>query len=500
MVTTVAEDSGRASHPERQGSVLRNFLQKDPIFCSLQILKDKGWANPEGDEHFKKQRSRADNTKGHEETIFYNMMQQIAEELQSQTQALSLSVMPGDVVRVLDLCMAPGGYSAVALGVNRGATVRGISLPRSDGGHNLLLRSNRPAQVECLFLDITMLASEFSVTPIPQGHPEHKSFITERPYLGQSFHLVFCDGQVLRTHTRPKHRENFEALRLTSSQLILALQRIATGGTLVMLLHKVDSWHCIQLLYQFSQFAQIRLFKPQRKHALRSSFYLVANNMQPEHKAAQSAVQQWKEAWWRGTFGGSEGTGLTKEITSLNVMQTVLDDFGDKFIQLARPVWQIQLEALTLVSGEKSNFQFILRLLNTNVDGKQKIMYALTKIKGVGRRYSNLVCKKADVDLNKRAGEITSEELERIVTIIQNPTQYKIPTWFLNRQRDIVDGKDTQVLANGMDSKLREDLERLKKIRAHRGLRHYWGLRVRGQHSKTTGRRGRTVGVSKKKG
>ena len=98
------------------------------------------------------------------------------------------------------------------------------------------------------------------------------------------------------------------------------------------------------------------------------------------------------------------------------------------------------------------------------------------------------------------AGEITSEELERIVTIIQNPTQYKIPTWFLNRQRDIVDGKDTQVLANNMDSKLREDLERLKKIRAHRGLRHYWGLRVRGQHSKTTGRRGRTVGVSKKKG
>ena len=55
-----------------------------------------------------------------------------------------------------------------------------------------------------------------------------------------------------------------------------------------------------------------------------------------------------------------------------------------------------------LVSGEKSNFQFILRLLNTNVDGKQKIMYALTKIKGVGRRYSNLVCKKADVDLTKR--------------------------------------------------------------------------------------------------
>jgi len=135
-------------------------------------------------------------------------------------------------------------------------------------------------------------------------------------------------------------------------------------------------------------------------------------------------------------------------------------------------------------------------------------MYALTEIKGVGRRYSNIVCKKADVDLNKRcvvspclksgvltkgcsAGELNSDELERIVTIIQNPTQFKIPTWFLNRQKDIVDGKNYQILSNAVDSKLRDDLERLKKIRAHRGLRHFWGLRVRGQHTKTTGEESR---------
>ncbi|CAG8842998.1 5771_t:CDS:2, partial [Gigaspora margarita] len=153
----------------------------------------------------------------------------------------------------------------------------------------------------------------------------------------------------------------------------------------------------------------------------------------------------------------------------------------------------------SLVVPDKNQFQHILRLLNTNVEGKNKVMFALTAIKGVGRRYANLVCKKADVDLNKRAGELTNEELERIVLIIQNPTQYKIPNWFLNRQKDIVDGKYSQVLANGLESKFREDLERLKKIRAHRGLRHFWGLRVRGQHTKTTGRRGRTVGVSKKK-
>lgn len=101
--------------------------------------------------------------------------------------------------------------------------------------------------------------------------------------------------------------------------------------------------------------------------------------------------------------------------------------------------------------------------------------------------------------LSRSAGELNPDELERIVTIIQNPTQFKIPTWFLNRQRDIVDGKDGQLLSNQLDSKMREDLERMKKIRVHRGLRHFWGLRVRGQHTKTTGRRGKTVGVSKKK-
>ncbi|XP_038045714.1 40S ribosomal protein S18 [Patiria miniata] len=152
---------------------------------------------------------------------------------------------------------------------------------------------------------------------------------------------------------------------------------------------------------------------------------------------------------------------------------------------------------MTLVLPEK--FQHILRVLNTNIDGRRKIMFALTAIKGVGRRYANVCCRKADIDLTKRAGELTEEEVEKVITIIGNPRQYKIPDWFLNRQKDERDGKFSQVLANALDNKLREDLERLKKIRAHRGLRHYWGLRVRGQHTKTTGRRGRTVGVSKKK-
>ena len=114
-----------------------------------------------------------------------------------------------------------------------------------------------------------------------------------------------------------------------------------------MLLHKVDSWACIQLLYEFSQFAEIQLFKSQRKHSFRGSFYLVAKNVQPDHQAAKSAVLKWKEAWWRATFGGTEGTGCEKDLIKPEVMQKTLNEFGDKFIELAKPVWQIQFEALT---------------------------------------------------------------------------------------------------------------------------------------------------------
>jgi small subunit ribosomal protein S18e len=50
--------------------------------------------------------------------------------------------------------------------------------------------------------------------------------------------------------------------------------------------------------------------------------------------------------------------------------------------------------------------------MNTNIDGKIKIGFALTAIKGVGRRFSHVCLRKADVDSNKRAGELTEEEVK----------------------------------------------------------------------------------------
>ncbi|KAM7324301.1 hypothetical protein ACRRTK_016606 [Alexandromys fortis] len=96
---------------------------------------------------------------------------------------------------------------------------------------------------------------------------------------------------------------------------------------------------------------------------------------------------------------------------------------------------------MSLVIPEK--FQHILRVLNTNMDGRRKIAFAITAIKAVGRRYAHVVLRKAGIDLTKRAGELTEDEVERVSTIMQNPRPYKIPDWFLNRQKGC-EGREVQ--------------------------------------------------------
>lgn len=147
---------------------------------------------------------------------------------------------------------------------------------------------------------------------------------------------------------------------------------------------------------------------------------------------------------------------------------------------------------------EKADFKHILRILNTNVDGRQKVVFALTKIRGIGRRFSDMIVKRAEINPAKRAGELTDDEVETVKAIIAEPRQFDIPDYFLNRQKSRLEGKMLHIVSNQVDSKLREDYERMKKVRVHRGLRHYWNLRVRGQHTCTTGRHGRTVGLARR--
>lgn len=71
--------------------------------------------------------------------------------------------------------------------------------------------------------------------------------------------------------------------------------------------------------------------------------------------------------------------------------------------------------------------------------------------------------------------------------MMQNPRQHRAPAWFLHRQRDEKDRNYSQVLAGGLDNKLRENLEQLEKTGSHGGPCHLGGLHVGGQHTKTAG-------------
>ena len=63
------------------------------------------------------------------------------------------------------------------------------------------------------------------------------------------------------------------------------------------------------------------------------------------------------------------------------------------------------------------------------------------------------------------AGELTSEEIDKIIAVIMNPQEYDIPEWFLNRQKDVNTGAYSQIVSNNLQASLREDINRLKKMR-----------------------------------
>jgi small subunit ribosomal protein S13 len=94
---------------------------------------------------------------------------------------------------------------------------------------------------------------------------------------------------------------------------------------------------------------------------------------------------------------------------------------------------------------------------------------------------------------------LPDEKIEEIEEVLKHPHEHNIPSWMLNRRRDYTTGKDIHLVGADLIMILREDLNRLKKIRSYRGIRHELGLPVRGQRTKSSFRKGRTIGVSRKK-
>ncbi|MFX0050919.1 MAG: 30S ribosomal protein S13 [Candidatus Hodarchaeota archaeon] len=140
-----------------------------------------------------------------------------------------------------------------------------------------------------------------------------------------------------------------------------------------------------------------------------------------------------------------------------------------------------------------------LRIAGADCPGDWLVCRALTKIRGVGYRLAAQVCEKADIDPEMRCGFLTEDEIQLIEDILVNTPAFRIPNWMLNRQKDLITGDNIHLISTDLIDTLRVDVEREKKTRSYRGIRHYLGLPVRGQRTKTSGRGGATIGVSKKK-
>jgi small subunit ribosomal protein S13 len=123
-----------------------------------------------------------------------------------------------------------------------------------------------------------------------------------------------------------------------------------------------------------------------------------------------------------------------------------------------------------------------MRVAGVNIPDNKKGPFALAYIYGIGRSLAQKILKEAGVDLNKRAKDFTPAEINKIQSIIEK--NYKI------------EGELRQII--------RQNINRLKEIKAYRGIRHMKKLPVRGQRTKSNSRtvRGnvrKTAGSGKRK-
>ncbi|KAK8070667.1 hypothetical protein PG997_010870 [Apiospora hydei] len=305
-------------------SAVVKYLMAEPDaeeFRTLSALRRKGWESADGDKAFQEQRKRADNLSKDVSEFNYKLMGKIADELHTATGAFQ---MPLRACSVLDLCAAPGGFLNHAMRINPGCGAVGFSLHPDDGGYPNLLS---PFRRRCMkYLDVTMLAEDMiGATDIPADHPDADKFLPRQIGENDRFDLVLCDGHILRTQDRSSgagekneatgddkndatsddkndttsenknYRELYEIYRLKYVQLALGLEHLKPGGTMVILLHKVEMWTTLCTLRRLSCFSeQVRLHKPRVSHTTRSSFYLVATGVDSAHPEAVAAVAKWK--------------------------------------------------------------------------------------------------------------------------------------------------------------------------------------------------------------
>jgi len=148
---------------------------------------------------------------------------------------------------------------------------------------------------------------------------------------------------------------------------------------------------------------------------------------------------------------------------------------------------------------ESEDFKDIVRFVDRDVHGNTPVFLGLTKVRGVGFMLSNAICNILGIDKASKSGNLSAEQLEKIEECMRNPAKYGIAPWLLNRRKDLELGEDKHMISADLKLRREFDIRALRKIRCYRGNRHQRGLKVRGQRTRTTGRKGKALGVKRKK-
>jgi len=144
-----------------------------------------------------------------------------------------------------------------------------------------------------------------------------------------------------------------------------------------------------------------------------------------------------------------------------------------------------------------TQYENLIRILGNDIPGERKTLIGLTQIRGIGYMFANSMLQILKINPDSRIGTLSAEQVSSIEKMIQDPKSQNFPTWFLNRQKDVETGDDMHLVTSDIAFNLRNDIEREKGVFSWRGYRHMYGLKVRGQRTRCTGRKGGAVGVAK---
>jgi small subunit ribosomal protein S13 len=147
---------------------------------------------------------------------------------------------------------------------------------------------------------------------------------------------------------------------------------------------------------------------------------------------------------------------------------------------------------------DEEEIKYFVRVRNTDLDGTKAVHIALTGIMGIGPHTSRTIAALARVDPLAVLGKMDDESVARIASAVDTYIE-QVPSWMVNRKKDVYTGEARHLLGTDLSMMNEEDVNRMRKMRSYRGIRHETGQKVRGQRTKSTGRTGTTVGVKRKK-